>query len=123
MTTKLTCAIAGPSIVPGDFDVWAGEILQVPPCVPSGLGGACNLMDVNYELKVEMLGRGLPCLGGSIPIVIGVRPPTSPMALRIVPTIESPPSYEMAIVCSDNMRTTDDLPMDTLDIQPPAYFP
>ncbi|CAG7734896.1 unnamed protein product, partial [Allacma fusca] len=74
-TITVMCSVDGPSVSPGDDDVWRGNVLQVPPCIPSGLEGVCSLIEVRYDLKMEMTGSGVffP-LEGKTPIIIGTRP-------------------------------------------------
>ena len=48
-------------IKPGTSDYWEGVDLPIPPLPPTGLGGPCNIMDVQYilEFRVDPSGIGM----------------------------------------------------------------
>ena len=48
-------------IRPGTSDFWEGVTLSIPPLPPSGLGGPCSIMDVQYilEFRVDPAGLGM----------------------------------------------------------------
>ncbi|CAG7820682.1 unnamed protein product [Allacma fusca] len=89
------CSVDGPSVSPGDDDVWRGNVLQVPPCVPSGLGGVSSLIEVRYDLKMEMTGVFFP-LQGKTPIIIGTRPHFNSGGANQF-SYEAPPPYNPTI--------------------------
>jgi hypothetical protein len=56
----------------GTSDYWEGVALTIPPLPPSGLGGHCRIMDVQYELefRVDPSGLGMD-LVNKLDIIIG----------------------------------------------------
>jgi hypothetical protein len=59
-------------IVPGTSDYWEQVALVVPPVPPSGLGGPCQIIDVQYalEFNVDPSGIGMD-LEVSLGLTIG----------------------------------------------------
>jgi hypothetical protein len=59
-------------IQPGNSDYWEGVALTIPPLPPSGLGGHCRIMDVQYKLefRVDPSGLGMD-LVNKLDIIIG----------------------------------------------------
>jgi hypothetical protein len=59
-------------IQPGTSDYWEGVALTIPPLPPSGLGGHCRIMDVQYKLefRVDPSGLGMD-LVNKLDIIIG----------------------------------------------------
>ena len=57
---KVATRSQGP-IRPGTSDYWEGVDLPIPPLPPTGLGGPCNIMDVQYilEFRVDPSGIGM----------------------------------------------------------------
>jgi hypothetical protein len=43
--------VRGPTVSPGESEMWEGDIFQVPPIPPTRLGN-CAIIDVQYLLKV-----------------------------------------------------------------------
>ncbi|CAG7831707.1 unnamed protein product [Allacma fusca] len=74
VATKNLSEVKRPGVEPGDTDIWRGDILQIPSVPPTKLGN-CHLIDVQYQLNLEMAISG-PALNlkGSLPIIVGTIP-------------------------------------------------
>ena len=52
--SKIICAERGPSVSPGDTEIWRGEILKIPTLPPSHLAASIlKAVDIQYMLKVR----------------------------------------------------------------------
>jgi len=71
---RIVGALEHGPIQPGTSDYWEGVALTIPPLPPSGLGGHCRIMDVQYELefRVDPSGLGMD-LVNKLDIIIGKR--------------------------------------------------
>ncbi|XP_046574462.1 arrestin domain-containing protein 3-like [Haliotis rubra] len=72
---KKICEISHGEILPGESDIWTGDLLKIPPAPPSNLNG-CSIIDIDYYVKfcVEPAGPALKLeiplkvLIGSVPL-------------------------------------------------------
>jgi len=88
-TRRPVCQIERGAIQPGGQDMWEDVKMRVPALAPSNLGGACNIMKVQYELEfhVDPSGVGFD-LVVTVPIMVGTIP-----LISTIPTFAPPPTW------------------------------
>ena len=70
----------GPEVGKGKHEMWIGDDFIVPQVPPTGLGGKCKSIDLEYffVLKLDLDGVGNEPIFVTVPITIGTIPLKNP---------------------------------------------
>ncbi|KAL4219676.1 hypothetical protein ACF0H5_022248 [Mactra antiquata] len=112
-------------VAAGGSDLWNGEKLRIPPLAPSYLPG-CNIMDLNYYLKITVQLPGLKVgshLVLTLPIIIGTVPLYSTVRQNMaVDGTTDPQEIQPVMSQPQSSGMSHPLPAYTPDdIPPPSY--